>query len=363
MCDPHKTSLGKDVPFGAIRWFDSQTLPAAGRCSGVAADPFQDVLLTSVPDHEQSLARHLLPGAQVEARPLGPAVVQDHPDTRVLSVMIHDRPTPDLLGRLPRLEGVVTRSTGFDHLPLNWLASQRMPACYLPGYTSQSVAELTLALMLALVRRLPEAAAETGNQEAPGWRRDHLVGRRLDEITIGLLGVGKIGQATARTLSALGATVRGYDIAPQPLDVPGFRYVATLHDLLTTSDLLSIHVPLNDATRGLVGAKELALLPQGAMLVNTARGAVVNQEAVEAALRSGHLAGYAADVLPGEPNPPDLHRFAGRPNVILTPHLGAHNRATLQRRYQDTASACKAILQRDRAALEPFLAQPAPVDL
>lgn len=183
--------------------------------------------------------------------------------------------------------------------------------------------------------------------------------RGLDELTVGVLGTGRIGGGLARRLTRMGVRVIGYDLVPDAAlaELPGFAYTGSLDDLLARADVLSLHVPLTAATRGLLDEARLARLPRGALLVNTARGAVVDQAAVLAALEAGELGGYAADVLPGEPAPPDLARFRGHPRTILTPHTAAYDRRALAARYATTARIVRALQAGDHAALTPYLAE------
>ncbi len=326
---------------------------------------FSDVVLTSVPGRDAPLVSALLPGAHVLEEPLSTAVADGYRDARVLCVMVHDPVSPGLLGRFPHLRGVVTRSTGFDHLPLAWLRERRVEACYLPDYAVAGVAHLTVGLILTLLRRVPEAMAVTqgafrGGREPPSWDREGLVGRHLHDVTVGVLGTGRIGSVVVRLLSAMGGRVVGHDIAPEPSlrGVPGFRYVDELASFLSACDVLTLHVPLTSLTHGMIGEDALRRLPPGAVLVNTARGRVVDQLAVERALRDGRLGGYAADVLPGEPVPPSLPRFRDLPNVVLTPHLGAYDSASIRARCEHTARAVEAVLRDDVRALTRFRVPP-----
>ncbi|MEA3202181.1 MAG: (S)-sulfolactate dehydrogenase [Thermoplasmata archaeon] len=297
------------------------------------------VLVTSVPREERALAEASLPGARIVAAPLGPSMGER--GVRVLCVSYADRVTRDTLAAFPDLEAVVTRSDGFDHLPLADVA------CYhLGDYAADPVASLAVTFLMMLARRVPEAAART---RAGSWRRDGLVSRELDELRVGVLGAGRIGERVLRQLAELGVDAWAYDIKPRP----GFRMAESLDALLEGSDALSVHVPLDAATRGMIGARELALLRAPALLVNTSRGAVVDQAAVAEALRAGRLAGYAADVLPGEPEPAeDLARFAGLDNVVLTPHVAAYDRRTVRERYQRTGRIVAALLRGEGGRVE-----------
>ena len=287
------------------------------------------VFHASVPESDANIAAGLLRG------PVGR--LADAPTaTRILSVMIHDRLDAVALDRLPRLEAVITRSDGHDHLPMTAMRERGVSAYHLGDYATQSVATLAVSMVLALLHRIPEAVATT---RGGAWDRSHLVGRHLHEVRVGVLGVGRIGATVARHLQALGADVLGHDVRP----IDDLPTEPDLHRFLAACDIVTIHMPLQDDTRHLLDAAALAHMPRGALLVNTARGDVVDQDAVLHALETGRLAGYAADVLPGEPDPPHMEALR-RPDVLLTPHLGAHNEATLRGRYERTQAIVDALL-------------------
>ena len=299
--------------------------------------------LCSVPDHERTLAAPHLRDFDIDARPFA----ADHvpPNARVVSVAYTDRlVSTDLIDAEPDVRTVITRSDGFDHLPVAALARAGVACYHLGDYAAPAVARFALAQALALVRRIPEAAARTRQQS---WARTDLVSRDLPEVCVGVLGTGRIGARFARLAHAVGAgEVIAHDVAPDPALAAGshVRYV-DLPTLLAKSDVLSLHVPLTPATRDLIDAAALSSLPRGAVLINTARGEIVNQDAVAAAIASGRLAAYAADVLPGEPTPhDDLARFAADPRVVLTPHVAAYDAGTIARRYARTAHIVRAVL-------------------
>lgn len=314
----------------------------------------ETVLASSVPGNERSPAEEHLPGARITDQPLSKRLVDEHADARVLACMIHDPVSVSLLDGFEALEGLVTRSDGFDHLPLAWLADQGIPAYHLHDYAVPAVAEHTVGFILALLRRHPEAQATT--LEDQRWERSHLTGRGLPDVTIGVLGTGRIGSRVVRALVGLDATVVGHDIEPDDelAELAGFSYTGSYEDLLAVSDVLSIHVPLKEDTRGMVDERALERLPDDAMVVNTARGDIVDQGAVELSLREGHLAGYAADVMPGEPAPPDLERFADLDTVLITPHLAAYDHRTTALRYERTAKIVQAILDNELARVDRY---------
>ncbi len=285
---------------------------------------FTGLVLRSVPAHE---ARYLggLPGATTE----GPG--------RILSCMIHDQLTPD---DLQGFTAVITRSDGYDHLPAAWMREHGVAGYHLEGYATDSVAHLALTMLLALARRIPESMASTRTD----WTREHLVGRHLPELRVGVVGLGRIGRRLVALLDALGVATVGYDIDPEAV-AQGTRHTrGTLADV-QACDAITLHVPLDASTRRLVDTDFLAHMRPGSLLVNTARGDVVDTAAIAASLDGGHLAGYAADVLPDEPAAPDRALLAGRPDVLLTPHIGAQNHGTIAARYAQLAHIATALLE------------------
>ena len=221
----------------------------------------------------------------------------------------------DSLRRLPRLALIATCSIGVDNIDLVVARELGILVCNQPGRTAPIVAEHALALLMAVAKR---AAFFTESMRAGRWERMDTV--YLNGKTLGVIGAGDIGGAVARLGRALGMNVVAWTPHPSPERAQrlGVRFLA-LEELLALADAVSIHVKLTDQTRGLIGARELARMRPGALLVNTARGPVVDAAALKAALDSGHLGGAGLDVFAEEPLP------AGDPllscqQVVLTPH-------------------------------------------
>lgn len=247
----------------------------------------------------------------------------------VFTTRFDHRLTSDVLARAPQLQFILTPTTGLDHIDLQAAGQRGIRVISLRGQFEflrgiWASAEHSWALLLALVRRIPLAV------QAPGqgvWAQRPYFGGELARKRIGIVGLGRIGEKVARYAQAFDMTVRAFDPAPKGR-TEGIEMVPALNDLLTQSDVLSIHVPLQDDTRRMIGATELSLLPMGALVLNTARGAIVDEAALLAALESGHVGGAAIDVLEGEgqagfPAEHPLVRYArGRDNVLITPHIG-----------------------------------------
>jgi D-3-phosphoglycerate dehydrogenase len=213
-----------------------------------------------------------------------------------------------------------------------------------PGRNATAAAEHAVALMLGALRKLPQLQ-RTLEQEQ--WRSDFYAydecGSELDGATVGLVGYGAIGRRVARVMLAFGARVLVVDPATDPSSAPEGTEVVELDELLRRSDVVSLHARLTEQTRGMIGAKQLALMPRGGVLVNTARGGLLDYEAAVDALESGQLGAAAFDVFPAEPVPAGS-RLLTAPNVVMTPHLAGATRQTAQRAGSIAAEAVAAYL-------------------
>ncbi|MDA2922748.1 D-isomer specific 2-hydroxyacid dehydrogenase family protein [Patescibacteria group bacterium AH-259-L07] len=312
---------------------------------------FSNVLLVSVPSSDKDFVKGLFPGEYIEASPLSRTLARKYQDISILSVSFQDSVSKETLKVFSSLKAVITRSDGYDHLPLDWMKAHAIAGYFLGDYSVEGVSEFTTGLIISLLRRIPEGNAVTKKLR---WDRSHLVNQSLKGTTIGVLGTGRIGAAVVRLLLALGANVIGYDIIQNKAleKLKRFQYINKFQSFLSQSQVLTTHVPLTNKTKGMIGKKEIKLLPQGAYIVNTARGEIIDQAAVEETLQSGHLAGYGADVLPCEPHPPDLKRFKNFNNVILTPHLAAYNKDSIYKRYEYTAKTIRAILDHKQKTIQ-----------
>jgi D-lactate dehydrogenase len=269
-------------------------------------------------------------------------------DASLLSIFIHSPVTADLLAQLPALRFVATRSTGYDHVDLAACRARSIPVSNVPTYGENTVAEHTFGLILALSRKIHQAYVRTvrGDFSLAGLRGFDLKGR-----TLGIVGTGNIGLHAIRIGRGFGMDVLAYDVREQHLlaEVLGFRYVP-LDDLLTQADIVSLHVPYFPATHHLINRERLARMKRGSLLVNTARGGLVDTEALLWALDEGILAGAGLDVIEGEEligeerqllrqgaAPEQLqaalrgHLLLQRETVIFTPHIAFNSEEALHR--------------------------------
>lgn len=221
--------------------------------------------------------------------------------------------TEKLLRQAPQLKVVGRLGVGLDNLDCAALANLQITTVYAPGANANAVAELCLLFMLAHSRRLFLADHST---RQGAWARQSFTGRELQGKTVGIVGLGAVGKRLADITSAIGCRMLVSTVGP----TYGLPAVSLLQ-LLRASDFVSLNVPLTSATRGMIGAEELALMQPHAYIINTARGEVVDETALYQALTANRIAGAALDVRASEP-PEQPDPFAALDNVILTPHLG-----------------------------------------
>lgn len=248
--------------------------------------------------------------------------------------------TADVLRGAPSLRVVVRAGTGLDNVDVAAARERGVKVANTPTANSVSVAELVFGLVLALERHLVEAAADLRRGR---WEKARYAGREIAGRTLGLLGLGAIGRAVALRARGFEMPVIACDplLAAWPSEFAWVKSVSR-DDLFAGADILSIHVPLTPETRGTVGTRELSLMRRDAILVHAARGGVVDEAALLAALRSGALRGAALDVFEHEPPvepeaPGGVHPLLALPNVIATPHLGAATAEAQRRAGMDAA--------------------------
>lgn len=270
---------------------------------------------------EELIARFAQAGLQAELGSLA-----DRPDCLercdavVLGTEIMDE---DRLRAGKNLKLVCKFGVGLDNIDQAAAQTLGIAVRNLPAVNSGAVAELAFGLMLTLARRIAE-----GDRAVRGGTWPRLVGTTLRGKTLGILGTGAIGSTLARLSSGFGMKLLGYDAMENPAFLSAGGAYAPLDQVLTQADFVSVHLPLNDATRNCIGARELGLMKPTAILINTARGGLVDEAALEEALRAGRLAGAGLDVLAHEP--PSESPLLGMEQVICTPHIAAYDDATLR---------------------------------
>lgn len=251
------------------------------------------------------------------------AVIRKAPQADYLLAGGRTRVDAKVLDAAPRLKMIQRSGVGLDSLDLQAIRQRGIPLYVNEGVNARSVAEHTLMLILGTLRRIGEVNAMTHDGQ---WVK-HEVGIRCHDLfgqQVGLVGLGNIGSQVAQILKGFGVRTVYYKPHRLPPDQEhqlGVRYLA-IQELLQTSKVISLHCALNQETRKLIGSAELAMMKPGTVLINTARGGLIDETALLDALTSGHLAGAGLDVFAQEPLPSD-HPFKGINNILMTPHIGS----------------------------------------
>ena len=247
---------------------------------------------------------------------------------RGLLCMLTDRIEKPLLDSLPDLAFVSSMSVGVDHIDLQAMSERGIPVGHTPGVLVDTTADTAFALLLAAARRVAEADRFLRQglwADDNAWEPDFFTGKEVSGATLGIIGLGEIGQAVARRAAGFGMRVLAWNRSPR--QVPGVECVG-LEALLQRSDFVSVHVALTPQTRNLLNADRIAMMKPGAVLVNTARGGIVDERALAVALANGGLCAAGIDVFEREPVAAD-NPLLSLPNVVATPHIGS---ATTQTR-------------------------------
>jgi glyoxylate reductase len=234
-----------------------------------------------------------------------------------LLCMLTDPVDAELLAAAPRLRAVSTYAVGTDNIDLDAASGRGISVGHTPDVLTETSADLALALMLAAMRRIPEGDASVRDGDWLTWEPAMLLGHDLHRATVGIVGLGRIGKAVKRRVEGFGARVLH----------TGRTDGVPLETLLAESTVVTLHCPLTERTRGLIGEAALRAMRDDAYLVNTARGPIVDTDALRQALEEGWIAGAALDVTDPEPLPAD-HPLLRAPNLVIAPHLGSASHET-----------------------------------
>lgn len=261
----------------------------------------------------------------------------------VVGLLVADAVSDSDMERLPRLQVIATCSVGFDYIDTKAAARRGMWVCNVPDYCIDEMGDSVLALLLALIR----GVVELDRSVRRGKWDDHAAGPlfRLRDTRLGVIGFGRIGRAVAARALALGIEVWATDpiVTPGEMSAAGVK-PASLDELLGSCSVVTLHLPLTPQTAGVIGARELALLPRDAFLVNTARAGLVDTKALMAALEGGTLGGAALDVLDVEPPTAD-HPAPAHARLIVTPHSAWYSQQSEAEVYRRATLAVRAVLE------------------
>jgi D-3-phosphoglycerate dehydrogenase len=244
---------------------------------------------------------------------------RDLADADALVVRSATKVTADIIAAAPRLRAIARAGTGVDNVDVPTATARNIVVMNAPGANSISVAELALAQILALARKLPAADA---SMKQGVWDKKSFMGQEIRGKVLGLAGLGRIGRAVATRAKAFEMTVIAHDPAVSASDAAALGIeLVSFDDLCARADYLSLHMPSNDKTRRIFNAAQLAKCRKGLRLINTARGDLIDEPALVAAIQSGHIAGAALDVYDSEPTKD--HTLQQLPQVVASPHIAA----------------------------------------
>lgn len=245
----------------------------------------------------------------------------------ILLCLLTDTIDKDVIAANPNLKGIVNYAAGYNNIDLAEATNLGIPVTNTPGVLSETTADLTFTLLCSIARRIVEADRFARAGKFKGWAPELFLGSDIHHKTLGLIGAGKIGTEVAKRARGFEMKICYYDVKPnKELEHSTGAEFVELTQLLEQADFVSLHVPLTEATHHLIGKKELASMKEDAYLINTSRGAVIDETALVNALKSNQIAGAALDVYEYEPEiHPELIELS---NVILLPHIGSASKAT-----------------------------------
>ncbi len=241
-------------------------------------------------------------------------------------MLAHTPLSTAVLEKTPSLKFINVAFTGVDHIPVAQAKQQGIAISNASGYATQAVAELCLSFMIQLLRKINQTEARCRN----GGTKDGLVGRLLCGKTVGIIGAGAIGRKVAALCKAFGCSVLAYNRSP--VCDPMIDELISLEELLIRSDIVSLHCPLTEETKGMIGKNQLLQMKKDAILINTARGGVLDSAALAEALKNGQISGAACDVFEIEPPLPADHSLLHCPNILVTPHIAFSSVESLEQR-------------------------------
>jgi D-lactate dehydrogenase len=319
-----------------------------------------------IEEWQKDYLKEKLEGADLSffAEPLSLNNVNSASDCQIISPFIYSQINKDVLQKIPDLKMITTRSTGFDHINIQSTTANKIIVCNVPFYGEGTVAEHTFALILALSRKLFDSVERTRRGD---FSLDGLRGFDLKDKTLGVIGLGHIGLHVARIANGFAMKVLAYDVKEDKKLAKkiGFAY-SDLENLLSKSDIITLHAPYNSSTHHLINFKNINLIKKGAYLINTARGSLVETEALLRALSDGTLAGAGLDVLEEEcvikeeaqllskefPKACDLktalrnHILLHQKNVVITPHNAFDSSEALVRILDTTVENIKEFIKK-----------------
>lgn len=301
------------------------------------------IVFTSVNDEDINFYKNNLKGHNLRffKKQIEDINLKEIKDAQILSVFVYDKLNKDILSEFENLKLVITRSAGYDHIDLDYCRKHGIKVAHMPAYSPKSIAEHTLALILNLTRRIKKIQKRTYNLNYS--QEFEILAIDLDELTAGIIGTGRIGSWTAKLLYYLGCKVIAYDIKEnKELKSLGIEYTP-LNELLKVSDIVSLHLPYTPQTHHLINEETISFMKDGAILVNTSRGAIVDTNALYKAIMNGKFSGVGLDVFEDEDvlilnkyekglstdKNLKILKLNTLDNVIITPHIAYYTKKAI----------------------------------
>ncbi|AAC06898.1 hydroxyacid dehydrogenase [Aquifex aeolicus] len=320
-----------------------------------------NVLFTSVPQEDVPFYQEALKDLSLKIYTTDVSKVPENElkKAELISVFVYDKLTEELLSKMPRLKLIHTRSVGFDHIDLDYCKKKGILVTHIPAYSPESVAEHTFAMILTLVKRLKRI--EDRVKKLNFSQDSEILARELNRLTLGVIGTGRIGSRVAMYGLAFGMKVLCYDVVKrEDLKEKGCVYTS-LDELLKESDVISLHVPYTKETHHMINEERISLMKDGVYLINTARGKVVDTDALYRAYQRGKFSGLGLDVFEdeeililkkyteGKATDKNLKilELACKDNVIITPHIAYYTDKSLERIREETVKVVKAFVKGD----------------
>lgn len=323
-----------------------------------------NLIFFEVASWEKELLRKNFPEALLVEEKLSLENVEKFLSAEIISSFVYSDLSKKVLERLPHLKFIATRSTGFDHIDVDFCRQKGILVANVPEYGSRTVAEYTFSLILTLTRKIYQSINQAKNLD---FNHENIRGVDLFGKTLGIIGLGKIGLEVLKIAKGFGMKVLVYTQTQKQELAKNFNFsYVDLLFLLKNSDIISLHVPYNKATHHLINKQNIQFIKKGAFLINTARGGVIETEALILALEKGILAGVALDVLEGEKEIMDEievltsnykkevdlktlvlnHILVNHPKVIITPHNAFNTKEALERITKTTIENIKGFLNK-----------------
>jgi len=306
------------------------------------------IVFLEVEKTDETQIRATFPNAKIEPKVLSEdEIIKKYADAEILCPFIYTQITRKVIENLQNLKLIVTRSVGYDHIDLKTAKERNVPVCNVPDYGSHVIAEHVFALLLSTIRCVRE-----GDEKVEKCEFDFhgLRGVALKGKTLGLIGTGKIGKNVAR-IASLGflMDVVAFDI-DQDADAARenhFTYVDQIEEVFQKSDIISLHVPFLPTTEHLINKETIAKMRDGVILINTARGGIIETSALIRAMKSGKIAHAALDVLEHEKNIAENSELINLPNVVVTPHIAFYADDSMRKMYSESILSIERFIKKE----------------